>query len=289
MGVRYRKFSVFLFLLAASCVSNPSSENAVKFGNATNAALSTLLDAERLQAELLLKTERQAQSCKYLRGSRYELASVPTAEKFEVIEEQAKFLRALSAYATAMIEVTDDKGLSELKEASSGLADAVGKLAANLPGIGGATSSVVGPVTKVVLNGIVNFSEIQRRSEIREIAKHTHDFIIDGAVFVANDELRISNALTHQLHNWERSSRCALSATRSSRGAAHGIFFDIDAEKRNYVARIFTLGDGPKLMGHIIKVHGTLFNEKVDFDDALDEFIAAVNELNELKTAIESN
>ncbi|MEP3279385.1 MAG: hypothetical protein ABJN26_25475 [Stappiaceae bacterium] len=277
-------------LSVGACASNANSNNAKQFGLSTTKALSTINDSSKIQNELLLETKTNHNACRYLNhdtAEQYPLEKSDT-QKIEKIAKQAKFLNSLAAYAKAMQGVTNPGDIAELKKASQGFAESTTKLVSVVP-VAGVAGTVVAPVTKFVVNGIVNFSEVRRRQAIQQIARETHPYLVDGALFVLQDELPISRALNGKLTAWREQASCVLAAVNRDKAGAYEIFLNFNSKKLNYDRRIKNLGEGPPLMEKVLAAHKALFTSGDNFDLAIDEFNTTISSLLEVKKAAITN
>lgn len=285
--LRNSLFAFLVLILIGACAVKPTSEDVSKFGKSATSTVEVLKDARVIQSELLLEGEKQKQLCNYFSSSSkdgYVLGSKPHRQKLKLIGEQSESIDALGKYAKAMQEVTNEGGVAKLRSAANGLAKETGTTFATA----GLQGSLVEPIAKFILNGIVNVSEANRRYRIRKIAEQAHNPIRRLTTRVGAENLAIEDALNAHLSDWEDHTKCALEFTREDAAAARMAFLEADARKRSYQKRISALDKGVFLMGLLRDTHEKLYKGEGDFDATLKAFSEQVELLVELKGALET-
>jgi hypothetical protein len=211
------------------------------------------------------------------------LASARPSEPSKTITEQAKFLEALSGYAGALSEATDPASIAKLKAAASEFSSSAATLVAATPG--GVAIPAAGSAIRLVVNSVVNFSEIQRQQAIRQIAAAVNDDLSDGLQLVLNDAENIRQFHLTRMRGWEEAARCNLRIVQKS-SSAMATFNAFEAEKRLYVARIIALDSGVTAMGNVLIAHDKIATGTGDLRAAVAELNIFLENVLELKKAI---
>lgn len=278
-----------VLLMLAGCALSPATSDVAAFGTAATKAAQAVAVPDQVQTELLLKISVNRNACRYLKAQTYQLGSRPARSSLAVIKEQIKYVRALEAYSTALARVTDPAGLENLRAAANGFSDQVGAVATAAPFAPGA-GAIVGPAAKVLVNAVVNVSELRRRHKIREIMATVDLSIVQGARRIRKDYKGIGTHLERLMTEWETSARCVLTQIRpSSDAGAVALFQSFDSQRRTYKAQIGSLNEAVNLVGDIARLHEKLLKSEGDPKALLDQFNQAIANLAALKTALISN
>lgn len=278
--------AVIAVALLASCALRPATTDVQAFGVAADKAVTVLADNATLEQELASETAILSNGCSYLRGSRYQLAAARQTQPIEILAEQEQFLGALSDYAKALAQATDPESVAKLRSAAAGFSTAAGTLVATAaPGTPGST--LAGPLIHVVVNAVVDVSELSRRHQIRAIAASVHDQLVDGSGLILNDAEPIRDALLGRLTEWEEAARCNLHSIRHDAGAGLERFLALDRQKRGYLVRIAVLDRSVATMGALLLTHKQIVDGEGDLAAAVAEFDNRVAGLVALKNAVE--
>lgn len=280
---------LFLMIALTGCALSPTTSNVQAFGKAARQATAAVSAPDQLQNELLLKIAINRNACRYLSAESYGLASRPANNVLETIKEQKKFVRALEAYSTALSDVTAPEGLANLRAAANSFSDQLSTVVAVGP-LSAASATVIGPVTKVLVNAVVNVSELQRRKKMKEIMVTADISIVQGSRKIRQDYKQIQTHLENLAQVWRRSAACVLRQVRVSNGAgAYDLFTQFDADYRAYKAKIMTLNEAVNLIGQVVITHEILINSDGSFDEALAQFNQAIADFGALKAALQTN
>ncbi|MEM5585277.1 hypothetical protein WNZ15_22665 [Roseibium sp. AS2] len=273
----------------AGCALSPATSDVEAFGKAATRASAAVAIPDQLQNELLLKIAVNRNACRYLQAGSYSLASKPSNSTLETIREQVKFVRALEAYSRALAGVAGPEGLADLRAAANGFSDQVSTVAAIGPFSPGA-ATVVGPVAKVLVNAVVNVSELRRRKKMKEIMTATDLSILRGARRIGQDYKQIEAHLKRLVSAWNGSARCVLTQVRASNGAgAYDLFTRFDRDYRTYRAQVKTVNKAVNLVGQIVATHQKLVESEGDFEAALAGFNQAIADFSALKQVLLTN
>lgn len=273
---------VFILLVGIGC-AGPRTDDVKAFGETTTKAVTLLKDSASLEGELAMRTATLQNACRYLNGHRYQLAAARTSRPPATITEQLKFLNALAGYADALSKATDPESITKLRAAAAQFSGAAAGFVAAVPG-GASLSPVAGPVTKLFVNGVVDFSELQRQRQIRQIAASVNDDLLDGLKLVLDDHEGIRELEFQRIRDWEAAARCNLASVR--RHQALATFIDFDKEQRGYLARLHALDGAVKAMGQVVLAHDKIVNSEGDLGAAVHQLNLYLDNLLELKKAI---
>ena len=199
----------------------------------------------------MLETEDNRQACSYFRHGSYQLGAKPRPSKIGMISDNAKSIKNLVKYAETMEKATDPKGLKNHREAANSLLGTTGRLT-TLAGAGG---TLIEPVTKFTLSGLVNAAEFRRRYRIRRIARSVHGSLKKMNQDIDESVSRDVSILNARLSEWEKSTKCVLEFSRNSRKDAHDLFIKFSREKRLYESRISNLNKSTELMEALLDAH----------------------------------
>lgn len=281
-----------LLLLASmlsGCALSPATSDVQAFGEAASQATAVVSVPDQLQSELLLKIAVNRNACRYLRAESYSLAGKPANSVLETVKEQRKFVRALETYSTALAGVAGPEGLADLRAAANGFSDQLSTVAAVGPFSPG-VATVVGPITKVLVNAVVNVSELRRRHKMKKIMESADLAIVQGARRIRQDHKQIEAHLKRLAQAWRKSAMCVLGQVRVSNGAgAYDLFARFDGDYRGYTAKIKTLNQAVNLVGMVVVTHENLVNSEGDFNEALAQFNQAIADFSALKDAFLTN
>lgn len=269
------------------------SQDAIEFGTTTSNAVPVLNTASTQTAEVLLALARTKQACQFLKGNdHYRLAASPTSISpriHETIEKQRQFVAALNVYAQALVKVTDPNGLTQLRSAAGDLSKTVTGIftvaAAASPG-----TALVGPIVTLVVNGIVNVSEINRRAQIRDIAAETHDAIEVGTLAFRASVVEIRDYHTQLVNQYEREARCVLRNSRENTNADAFLLFErFDATLRQYRQVRDTLETAVDTMVKIETAHKGLLDGDRDFQTQLGLIENTISDILAVEAALRPN
>jgi len=275
--------------LLSSCSFSPATKDVQAFGKAATSAVTAIAVPDQVQGELLLQASVNVNACTYLQGRKFTLAApLNKDDQLDIIKEQARFLKALKAYASALAQVTDPEGIANLRNAASGLSGSLSSLTAVIPG-SISTSALVGPAINLVVNSVINISELQRRHEVRQIIEATDDTLVEGGRLIRQDYKKIGMHLDKVIREWEGHARCVLTHVRNRDAVgSYSLFVQFDAQLRSFRARRNTLNNSVNLIGQVVGAHGRLVSAEGNFSEALDDLNRTVADLEALQTAIEN-